>query len=74
MLDSAELNQGTAEVPSEPSDDAPLAFESGTDGQSLRTHVERESNLAQIVCRSYRKDPLFAKIMTHPEAHPRFGI
>ena len=40
MLDSAELNQGTAEVPSEPSDDAPLTFESGVDGQSLRTHVE----------------------------------
>ena len=74
MLDSAELNQGTAEVPSEPSDDAPLAFESGADGQSLRTHVEQEFDLAQIVHRSYRKDPLFAKIMVHPEAHLRFGI
>ena len=40
VLDSAELNQGTTEVPSEPSDDAPLAFESGVDGQSLHTHVE----------------------------------
>ena len=30
VLDSAELNQGTTEVPSEPSDDAPLASESGT--------------------------------------------
>ena len=74
MLDSAELNQGTTEVPSEPSDDAPLASESGMDGQSLRTHVEREFDLAQIMRRSYRKDPLFAKIMTHPKAHPCFGI
>ena len=74
MLDSAELNQGTAEVPSEPSDDAPLASESGTNGQSLCTHVEREFNLVQIMHRSYCKDPLFAKIMTHPEAHLRFGI
>ena len=40
VLDSAELNRGTIEVPSEPSDDAPLAFESGVDGQSLCTHVE----------------------------------
>ena len=74
MLDSAELNQGTVEVPSKPSDDAPLAFESGADGQSLRTHVEWDFNLAQIVRRSYRKDPLFDKVMVHPEAHPRFGI
>ena len=40
VFNSAELSQGTAEVPSKPSDDAPLAFESGMDGQSLRTHVE----------------------------------
>ena len=74
MLDSAELNQGTAEVPSKPPNDAPLAFESGMDGQSLHTHVEREFDLTQIVHRSYRKDPLFSKIMVHPEAHPHFGI
>ena len=74
MLDSAELNQGTAEVPSEPSNDAPLAFESGADGQSLHMHVEREFDLMQIVHRSYCKDPLFAKILVHPEAHPCFGI
>ena len=74
MLDSAELNQGTVEVPSKPSDDAPLAFESGMDGQSLRTHIERDFDLAQIVRRSYCKDPLFAKVMVHPEAHPRFRI
>ena len=40
VLNSAELNQGTIEVPSKPSNDAPLAFKSGADGQSLRTHVE----------------------------------
>ena len=74
MLDSAELNWGTIEVPSERSDDAPLACESGTDGQSLHTHVEQDFDLAQIVHRSYRKDPLFAKVMVHPEAHPRFRI
>ena len=56
MLDSAELKQGTTEVPSEPSGDAPLALKSGADGQSLRTHVEREFDLVQIVRRSYRKD------------------
>ena len=74
VLGSAELNQGTAEVPSEPSNDAPLAFKSGTDGQSLRTHIEREFDLTQIMRRSYRKDPLFAKIMVYPEAHPHFRI
>ena len=67
MLNSAELNQGTTEVPSELSNDAPLAFKSGTDGQSLHTYVEREFDLTQIMRRSYRKDPLFAKIMTHPK-------
>ena len=74
VLDSAELNQGTAEVPSELSDDAPLAFESGADGQSLCMHIEWEFDLVQIVCRSYHKDPLFAKILAHPEAHPCFRI
>ena len=74
MLDSAELNQGTAEVPSKLSDDSPLAFESCADGQSLCTHVEREFDLMQIVCKSYHKDPLFAKILVHPEAHLCFRI
>ena len=74
MLNSAELNRGTVEVPSEPSGDAPLALESGADGQSLHTHMEREFDLAQIMHRSYRKDLLFAKVLAHPEAHLRFGI
>ena len=74
MLDSAELNQGTAEIPSKLSDNAPLAFESGVDGQSLRLHVEQEFDLAQIVCWSYHKDSLFEKVLAHPEAHLRFGI
>ena len=74
VLDSIELNQGTAEVPSKSSDDAPLAFESGVDGQSLRMHIEQEFDLAQIMCRSYHKDPLFAKILAHPETHPCFRI
>ena len=74
MLDSAELNRGTIEVPSKPFSDAPLALESGADGQSLCTHVEREFDLAQIVRRSYRQDPLFAKVLAHPKAHLRFGI
>ena len=74
MLNSAELNQGTAEVPFEPSDNAPLVFESGMDGQSLHMHVEWEFDLVQIVHKSYRKDPLFAEILVHPEAHPHFGI
>ena len=74
MLNSAELNPGTTELPSKLSNDAPLVFESGTDGQSLHMHVEQEFDLMQIVRRSYRKDPLFAKILAHPEAHPRFGV
>ena len=74
MLDSAELNQGTTEVPSELSDEAPLTFKSGVDGQSLHMHVEREFDPTQIVRKSYHKDPLFAKVLAHPEAHPHFGI
>ena len=40
VLDSAELNQGTTDIPSKLSNNAPLMFESDVDGQSLRTHIE----------------------------------
>src|SRR6266481_3627944 len=55
-------------------DDEPVAFTSGADGQSLRAHVERDINLARLVRRYYREDPVFLKILSQPGAHQRFGI
>ena len=55
-------------------DDSPLAIQAGTDGQSLRTHIERQVDLARIVRKHYREDPVFTKILVHPDAHQRFGV
>src|SRR6266481_5838603 len=77
IVDSEQMNEQTLDVPSMPSevnDDAPLAIQSGADGQSLHVHVERDIDLVSIVCKFYHKDPMFPKILTHPEAHPSFGI
>ena len=56
------------------SDQLPLAIESGVDRESLCAHIERTLNLADTICKYYRKDPTFAKVLANPEAHPRFGI
>ena len=56
------------------SDDDPPAFTSGADGQSLRVSIERDVNLARLVQAHYHKDPLFMKVLHHPEVHPHFGI
>src|SRR6266481_4973406 len=61
-------------TPSEMNDDAPLAIKSGADGQSLHVHVERDIDLASVVCKFYHEDPMFSKILVQPEAHPSFGI
>ena len=57
-----------------PSDQLPLAFESGVDGKSLHAHIEQNFNLVDTVCKYYHEDPTFAKVLAHPEAHPHFGI
>ena len=55
-------------------DNAPTAIESGTDRQSLHTHVEWIVNFPHVVRKFYREDTVFAKILAHPEAHERFGV
>src|SRR6266481_1058741 len=61
-------------TPSEMSDDVPLAIKSGADGQSLHVHIERNIDLASVICKFYHEDPTFSKILAHPEAHLSFGI
>src|SRR6266481_700406 len=76
VLDSDAMNDdvGTMldEVPAP--DDEPIAFTSGANGQSLRAHVERDINLARLVRRYYREDPVFSKVLSQPGAHRCFGI
>ena len=75
VLDSYQMNNQVDDVVADPdSDDNPPAFTSGADGQSLRVSVERDVNLARLMRAHYHKDPLFMKVLHHPEAHPRFGI
>ena len=57
-----------------PSDQPPLTFELGVDGKSLHAYIERNFNLVDTVCKYYHKDPIFTKVLAHPEAHPCFGI
>ena len=75
MLDSVQLNAESSPIPMEPDeDDSPLAIQAGAYGQSLHTHVEQQVDLTCIVRKHYRKDPVFAKILVHPDAHQRFGV
>ena len=74
VLDSDQMNNQVDDAVTDPdSDDDPPAFTSGADGQSLRISVERDVNLAWLVQAHYHKDPLFMKVLHHPEAHPRIG-
>ena len=75
VLDSDRMNQQVDDTVADPdSDDDPPAFTSGADGQSLHVSIERDINLARLVRAHYHKDPLFMKVLHHPEAHLRFGI
>ena len=81
MLESDQMNERPHESTMQPaasehmpSDQPPLAIESGADGKSLCAHVEQNFNLADMVCKYYREDPTFTKVLAHPEAHPCFGI
>ena len=70
VLDSIQLNTKSSPIPVGPDDDnLPLAIWAGANGQSLRTHVERQVDLACIVQKHYHEDPVFAKILVHPDAH-----
>ena len=70
VLDSVQLNAKSSPIPVGPDDDnSPLAIRAGADGQSLRTHIEQQVDLARIVRKHYREDPVFAKILVHPDAH-----
>ena len=70
VLNSNQMNALLHPPPVEESgDDLPLAIEAGVDGQSLCTHVERQVDLAHVKQRHYHVDPVFAKILVHPDAH-----
>ena len=70
VLDSVQLNAKSSPIPLGPDeDDSPLAIRAGADGQSLRTHVEWQVDLARIVRKHYREDPVFTKILVHPDTH-----
>src|SRR6266481_8103865 len=75
MLDSDQMNNRTSDSASESSDDdSLLAIESRMDGKSLWTNVERNIDLACIVCKHYHKDTVFAKVLECLTAHLYFGI
>ena len=81
VLESDQMNKWPCESTTQPvesdhmpSDQPPLAFESGVDGKSLCAHIEQNFNLADTVCKYYHEDPTFAKVLAHPKAHPCFGI
>jgi len=73
-LESAQMNKGATTAHIEQSEDDPLAIESGANGPSLRITIEKDIDLTSIACKAYRNNPLFAKILSHPEVHPHFGI
>ena len=50
------------------------AIAAGNDSKSLQTHVEEMMDLRAIVKNAYHKDMICAKIITQPEAYPRFSI
>ena len=75
MLDSDQMNNRTSDSTSESSDnDLLLAMESGTDGHSLRTNVERNVDIACIIHKHYHEDTVFVKVLECPTAHLCFGI
>ena len=73
-LESTQMNEGATTAHIKQSEDDPLAIELGANGPSLHTTIERDIDLASIAHKAYRDDPLFAKILSHPEAHPHFRI
>ena len=71
------LNAGDKQSP--PSEDTSLtnvvtAIAASNDSKSLQTHVEEMMDLQAIVKNTYHKDMKCAKIITQPDAHPRFSI
>ena len=81
MLESDQMNEWPRELTTQPvagedtpSDQPPLAIESGVDGESLCARIERTFNLVDTIHKYYCKDPTFAKVLAHPEVHPHFRI
>src|SRR6266481_1197815 len=73
--DSYQMNNRTSDSTSESSDnDLLLAIESGMDGHSLQTNVERNVDLARIVRKHYHEDTVFVKVLECPTVHLCFGI
>ena len=69
----------TGDEQSLPSKDTSLiddvtAIAAGNDSKSLWTHIEEMMDLRAIVKNTYHKDMICAKIITQPDAYPRFGI
>ena len=70
VLNSVQLNTESSPNPMGPDDnDSPLAIQAGADGQSLRTRIEQQVDLMRIVRKHYPEDPIFTKILAHPDAH-----
>ena len=70
VLDSIQLNTESSPIHVGPdNDDLALAIQAGADGQSLHMRVERQVDLARIVRKHYREDPIFVKILAHLDAH-----
>jgi len=74
ITDSNQMNAGPDVSQEEAADDSPLAIQAGADGPSLRAHVEQNVDLARLVRKHYCEDPVFAKILAHPDAHQQFGV
>jgi hypothetical protein len=36
--------------------------------------MEREVDFTKAIRENYGKNPLYQKVLAHPEAHPRFGV
>ena len=51
-----------------------MAIAAGNDGKSLQTHVEETMDLRAVVKNAYCKDTICVKIVSQPDAYPRFGI
>ena len=75
VLDSTQLNAESSPIPVGPDDDdLPLAIQAGTDGQSLCMHIEWQVDLACIVRKCNHEDPVFVKILAHPDTHQQLGV
>ena len=80
MLDSVTINMDpghgsdmNCQSPNKGDEDI-LVIAAGNDRTPLHACIEKNMDLPKILNDMYYQDPMFSKIMAHPEAHPIFGI